>query len=208
MKKNRLANLLSGLFVMLLLNSCQMRTISESLKEKSTVPLHNVPTLTVTVSDHADLTPVTPPADSSETDCAYMWASQFLPEESRKMEELLNQADIDHVRVVAEAFGENCVTANGQIVRFIALQTDIRLFVNVQSLSNSAELGELAFNILQTLLDIPISSLPGIQAGYIGIQFYSNQQEVKNLWFKRDLAEHLLNSGIRDEDFLDALQKN
>ncbi len=207
MKKNFYAIFLTGLIIAGWLSSCQILQISQTFTEKTTV------TPTAFVSQ-TDLIPETStenqsihPENRSETPCAYMWANQFLPEESRKIEKLLIQAEFENLRVVAEAFGENCVTAAGENIRFAAMQTDLRLFVKVQSLSNQTELGNLAGRLLKIVFEISSNDLPGTQPGYIGIQFTSDQDEVLNLWFKRDWAEEVLESGIRGEELLRELQK-
>jgi len=207
MKMKGLLILLLALLFAASINSCQIPTISQTLAEKITSISPVLPILTTTASESVNNSPVISPSNFSETPCAFMWASQFLPDESQRIEQLLNQADFENVRVVAEAFGENCVDADGQIVRFATMQTDIRLFVTVQSLSSVNELGDLTGRLLKILFEIPSSALPGTQAGYIGIQFISDQHEVLNLWFKRNLAEELLQSGIQGEDLLHELQK-
>ncbi|KPL74209.1 hypothetical protein AC812_12905 [Bellilinea caldifistulae] len=203
-KKKFIPILLIGLFFAIFLNSCQFLQIPQSLEENFSLD-----------SKSRTNTPANPDTQSlsitssnwSETPCAYTWASQSLPEESQQMDQLLKQAGFENVRVVAEAFGENCVNAEGQNVRFAVMQTDVRLFVTVGSLSNPAELGELAASLLNTIFQIPATALPGTQPGYVGIQFTSSQQEVLNLWFKRDWAERLLQSGIRGEELLRELQR-
>lgn len=143
----------------------------------------------------------------SQATCAYMWANQPLPHLSREIENLLRQAGFKDIRVFAEAYGENCVTEEGEIVRFAAMQTDIRVVVAVQGLNNPTEMGDIAGRLLGVILEVPLSDLPGLQPGYIGIQFSNNEKEALNLWFKRERAEQLLQAGVNGEELLRELQK-
>lgn len=202
MKIKFFAILLGGLLVLGMLNSCSFSERLHSLLEKVTITANTQDSITQSPEESQSQ----PSAGLSETPCAFIWASQSLPEESRQIEQLLNQAGIEDVRVVVEAFGENCVTAKGQIVRFAVMQTDIRLFINVQSLSDQTELGNLTRNLLKIITAIPITDLPGSQPGYIGIQFISEQEQVLNLWFRRDVAEELLQAGVEGEELLQKLQ--
>lgn len=194
--------LVGVLLVLGILNSCSFSERQQSLLEKVAITADTQNTITQSLGESQNQ----PPVGLSETPCAYIWASQSLPEESRQIEQLLIQAGIEDVRVVAEAFGENCVTAEGQIVRFAVMQTDIRLFINVQSLSEQTELGNLTRNLLKIITDIPVTDLPGSQPGYIGIQFISEEEQVLNLWFRRDVAEELLQAGVEGEELLQKLQ--
>lgn len=147
------------------------------------------------------------PDNLSQAPCAYMWANQPLSHLSREIENLLRQADFRDIRVFAEAYGENCVTEEGEIVRFAAMQTDIRVVVAVQGLNNPTEMGDIAGRLLGVILEVPLSDLPGLQPGYIGIQFSNNEKEALNLWFKRERAEQLLQAGVNGEELLRELQK-
>jgi hypothetical protein len=203
MKIKFFAILLGGLLVIGILNSCSFSERLQLLSEKVTSTADKQDSITQSPEQSQSQ----PAGSLSETPCAYIWASQSLPEESRQIEQLLNQAGMRNVRVVAEAYGENCVTAEGQIIRFAVMQTDIRLFINVQNLSDQAELGNLTRNLLKIITDIPVTDLPGSQPGYIGIQFISEQEEVLNLWFRRDVAVELLQAGVEGEELLQKLQR-
>ncbi|MCX7976807.1 MAG: hypothetical protein N2646_07005 [Bellilinea sp.] len=194
---------LGGLLVIGILNSCSFSERLQSISEKVTSTADKQDSITQSPEQGQSQ----PAGSLSETPCAYIWASQSLPEESRQIEQLLNQAGMRNVRVVAEAYGENCVTAEGQIVRFAVMQTDIRLFINVQNLSDQAELGNLTRNLLKIITDIPVTDLPGSQPGYIGMQFISEQEEVLNVWFRRDVAVELLQAGVEGEELLQKLQR-
>jgi len=187
------------LLLALILSSCQ---IHQSIRP--------FPVKTLDLISEQELTSESQPTipdPISQAPCAYMWASQPLPQISREFENLINQADFKDIQVFAEAYGENCVTEEGEIVRFAAMQTDIHMVVPVQSLNHPTEMGDIAGRLLGVILEVPLSALPGLQPGYIGIQFSSNEGEVLNLWFKREKAEQLLQAGINGEKLLDELQK-
>ena len=66
---------------------------------------------------------VTPASAENPGSCAYIWATQPLPTESAKIQELFYQAGMTDYQVKAEAFGENCVAEDGSIVSFGASET-------------------------------------------------------------------------------------
>lgn len=187
----------------LILSSCQIPQSIRSFTEKAA---DLFPVLEKVTELTAESQPALP-ENINQPPCAYMWASQPLPQLSQEIENLLSQAGLKEIQVNAEAYGENCITENGEIVRFIALQTDIRLIVPVQNLSDPMEMGNIARQLLGVILEIPLSDLPGMQPGYIGIQFYNNEEDVLNLWFKRELSEQLVKAGIKGEELLQELQK-
>lgn len=191
------------LLLALILSSCEIPQSVRSFTEKAA---DLFPALEKVTESTAESQPMLP-ENRNQAPCAYMWASQPLPQISREIENLLSQAGYKEIRVNAEAYGENCVTEEGEIVRFAAMQTDIHTVVPVQSLNNPTEMGDIAGRLLGVILEVPLSALPGLQPGYIGIQFSSNEGEVLNLWFKREKAEQLLQAGINGEKLLDELQK-
>lgn len=187
----------------LILSSCQIIQSVRSFPVKTADLISEQETAT-------ELTAESQPTNSdnlSQAPCAYMWANQSLPHLSREIENLLRQADFKDIRVFAEAYGENCVTEEGEIVRFAAMQTDIRVVVAVQGLNNPTEMGDIAGRLLGVILEVPLSDLPGLQPGYIGIQFSNNEKEALSLWFKRERAEQLLQAGVNGEELLRELQK-
>lgn len=191
------------LLLALILSSCQIPQSIRSFSEKVS---DLIPTSDKATESSSESQP-TFPENIHQAPCAYMWASQPLPQINQKIEKLLSQAGFQGIRVNAEAYGENCVTEDGVIVRFAAMQTDIRLIVPVENLSNPTEMGDITDRLLGVILEIPLSDLPGMQPGYIGIQFYNNEADDLNLWFQRELAEQLVKAGIKGEELWQELQK-
>jgi hypothetical protein len=146
------------------------------------------------------------PATAPYTECAWSWASQGLPELGARVEAAMQAAGLEDVRVSAEAYGENCLTAEGKVDHFAAMETDFRIKVPVTSLSDRQELGKRLEEILLVLDAFPAGSTPGSNPGYIGVTFEKDGQEL-NLWFMRTVWETAREKGLHGAALLEAVEK-
>jgi hypothetical protein len=105
----------------------------------------------------------------------------------------------------AEAYGENCINEMGEVVRFLAMETDYYVTLAVDDLEDKQALGEAIAKILQVLAGFPVGETPGPQPGYVGITFETSTEELR-LWFTRRDAEAALENGLRGEELFNALQ--
>ncbi len=109
--------------------------------------------------------PVSPTYDG----CAYVWASQDMPELSRKLNSSLQAISMD-VSGLAYAYGENCVYGDGHST-FSAMETDFRVGVKVTAIRDEDALGNWIYKVMQVILAIPPDQLEGPQAGRVDFDF-------------------------------------
>jgi hypothetical protein len=105
----------------------------------------------------------------------------------------------------AEAYGENCIDTKGEVVRFLAMETDYYATLKVESLEDKQALGGLVEQVMSVVAQFPVADTPGPQPGYVGITFESPTDELR-LWFTRRDAEAALDKGLRGEELFNALQ--
>ncbi len=148
----------------------------------------------------------TPTATPESRPCGFQWASQSLPDLSGQLAEAFRDAGLDVTSARAEAYGENCVDENGQVVYFAAMETDFRITIEVASLDDEAELARLLESTLAVLDGFPPDEIPGPQPGYIGITFEEASGGVLNLWFQTSRADALRQQGLSGVELLHALR--
>jgi hypothetical protein len=155
-----------------------------------------------------DLTPApitdTPPPEIASTECAFVWAREPLPDLSKEFDAALKGA-LPGASGYAETYGENCLNNQGEVARFLAMETDFYVVLEVETLEDKQTLGELIEQVLNVLARFPVEGTPGPQPGYIGITFQSRGDELR-LWFPRRDAEAALENGLRGEKLFNALQ--
>jgi hypothetical protein len=144
------------------------------------------------------------PAPSQDA-CGFQWASQPLPELSAAVQSLLQKASLPVEAASAEAYGENCLYANGEVAYFAAMQTDYHLTLQVQSLQDEQTLGDLLYTAIQVLRQIPPQVTPGENPGLISVTLQAGQ-ETQHFQFKEDFAARLQEEGQSGAAFYQALQ--
>jgi len=144
-----------------------------------------------------------PAQDSTSGECAFMWANEPLPVLSDELDQALDDAPLT-AEGYAQAYGENCVTIEGIVARFLAMETDFYITVQVEDLENKQALGELIEQIMGVLAGFPTDETPGPQPGYVGITFESSKNSL-NLWVKRTDIESALENGLRGQELFDSL---
>lgn len=153
-------------------------------------------------------TPSAPPTyipPTAVTACGWMWARQNLPELSAEFLGKLQQAGLPVETARAEAFGENCLAADGSVVRFATKETDFYLTLTVTDLGDETALGNLLDQTLTIIDQYPIDQTPGPQPGYIGIMFKAGDQ-AQNLWFTQTRLAELRAQGLSGADLYRALK--
>lgn len=140
-----------------------------------------------------------------DTQCAYVWATQPLPELSAKLQQRLEKQEVLAAEVNAAAYGENCVLADGSVVRFLARQTDLYFKVPVTDIEDKQTLGELTEGIINFVQDIPANTLVGTQSGYIQVNFTTNFGEIISLWFQTSTGQAALDAGLHGAELFDKL---
>jgi len=111
-------------------------------------------------------TNVTPQIPSSGSDCAFSWAYQDLPELSATFDSAVT-AIIPNSTSHASAFGENCMGAGGEVIRFGAMETDFYVIVTVTNLNDDETFGNWIFEVMQTVSGLPPDMLMGPNPGFV-----------------------------------------
>jgi hypothetical protein len=120
---------------------------------------------------------ITPTVDITPTyeGCAYVEASQTLPDLSAKVVTLLQGMD-PTLTGSAYAFGENCLYADGHST-FSAMETDFRVKVPVTDLKDERSLGDWIARVMDVLTSIPPDELSGPQQGRVEFEFSKSESE-------------------------------
>lgn len=139
----------------------------------------------------AQLLPITPTA--SYTPCAYVEGRKDSPKLSALLTEKLKAAGLPLETVRAEAYGENCVTADYTVVSFSQREIDFYVTLHVEDLNDKTDLGNLLEKILISVDQLPPDQM-GPSPGYLGVTFQSGAQ-VDDLWFMLAEADALLKQG-------------
>ena len=137
-------------------------------------------------------------------ECAFMWANDPLPELSNDFDAALKVIQ-SKAEGYAQAYGENCVTNEGKVVRFLAMETDFYITLKVENLEDKQILGKLIEQTMEVLADFPTDETPGPQPGYIGITFETPGDSLR-LWVMRTEVEIALENGLQGEELFNALQ--
>jgi hypothetical protein len=115
----------------------------------------------------------TSPSAESQN-CGYQWAYQDLPELSAEFQELIRGLQPE-AQANAYVFGENCVLADGTVARFLPMETDFNITLQVTDLSNESDLGEWIVKVMQVVDTIPPDQIVGPRPGRVSIIFKSNE---------------------------------
>lgn len=137
--------------------------------------------------------------------CGFVWATQSLPELSEQLLAGLNEAGLPVAAARAEAYGENCLYSDGTLAYFAAMQTDYRITLEIETLTDSKTLGSLLEQTLEVIDGFPVRETPGPNPGYIGITFQADQA-VENLWFQQTQSDALRAQGLGGEPLYEALK--
>jgi hypothetical protein len=147
-----------------------------------------------------------PSTTPSNTQCAWSWTTQSLPDLSAKVEAAMQAAGLKGISINAEAYGENCLTNAGGVDHFAAMETDFHIVVQVNSLKDTQELGGLLEGILLVLDGFPTGTIPGPNPGYVGVTFRKGSEGL-NLWFPVTEGKSARANGSHGAALFEELQK-
>ena len=182
----------TSVFIIFLLSACNF-------------PRPGQPGLGLTVEPDVGLSIETEsPQGFTANECAYVWARESLPDLSKGFKEALQKIQ-PQADGYAEAYGENCIDSQGNVVRFLALETDFYVTLKVIDLEAKQALGEWIEQVLVVVAKFPVEDTPGPQPGYVGITFETPGDELR-LWFTQMDAETALENGLQGEELFNALQ--
>jgi hypothetical protein len=176
------------LVILVLLSACNL----PGMDDNPTMQLTTLPEITITPSLIYE-------------QCGWVWATQSLPDLSSRVQTAFLAAGLTNNTVLAEAYGENCISQNNKILSFTAMETDFHITAQVEDLTDTDHLGYLLEQFLMILDDFPPDATPGSQAGYIGIHFSDGTEEF-NLWFSVIDGETARALGLQGSDLFIELQ--
>jgi hypothetical protein len=133
---------------------------------------------TILASPSPNLTTLTaaPISTSTIEPCAFVEATQNLPDLSTQVDNAIKQLRPD-ASGRAEAFGENCVYASINQFTFTAMETDFYFTINVKNLKDDKELGNWIVNAMKIIEALPSGSISGPQAGFVEFTFETKDDQ-------------------------------
>lgn len=143
----------------------------------------------------------TAPPDTQN--CGYQWVYQDLPGLSSSFQQSL-QALQPEAQGKAFAFGENCVLPDGSIDRFLPMETDFNITLQVSDLNNESNLGGWIVNAMQVISEIPREQIVGPRPGRVSLTFQSGaEQKMVNFYIDQYQG---LPSGLSTAEIFQVLQ--
>ncbi len=115
----------------------------------------------------------TPPVGGSSSPvlaCYYVWTTQELQDLSATFQDSLKNAISPDAIGSAYAYGEDCVAADGTR-RFSAMETDFRVRLPVDNLTDQQRMGDFMAAALRLIGAIPREKLVGPQPGRVDFEF-------------------------------------
>lgn len=183
-----------SIFFLFLLSACNFPNLAGTTPGPTVVP----DTAPAPVTD-------LPTQDYNYSECGFVWAREPLPELSQEFDAALKEA-LPQASGRAEAYGENCINNTGEVVRFLAMETDFDITVKVETLADKQLLGNLIEQVLDVVAQFPVEETPGPQPGYVGITFEAPGDEDR-LWFPQQDAQAAIDTGLRGEELYLALHE-
>lgn len=142
-------------------------------------------------------------ATPTDAPCAYVAGRKDAPKLAATFTEKLKAAHLPIEKVRAEAYGENCITADNTIVSFSQREIDFYVTLNVTDLKDDANLGGQLEKILAAIKELTTNET-GPNPGYVGVTFQSGTH-IENLWFLLTDAYALQKLGTKGADLYKAL---
>ena len=159
------------------------------------------PPVSPTVTETSIAIPTTAVPDPGS--CGYQWAYQDLPELSSSFQQSI-QALQPEAQATVFAFGENCIGNDGSVVRFIPMETDFNITLQVVDLTNESDLGEWIVKVMQVISAIPSDQIVGPRPGRVGLFFQSGaEQKAVNFYINQYQG---LSQGLSNAEIFQALQ--
>jgi hypothetical protein len=112
----------------------------------------------------------------SQQQCGFNWAYHDLPDVTAEFDasvKALNPSASSH----ATAFGEDCIAADGQVVRFAAMETDFYVIMPASDLSDHESFGNTIAQVLQIVNGFPPDTLAGPKPGFVEFRFEKSDSE-------------------------------
>ena len=107
--------------------------------------------------------------------CSFFWVSRALPELSAQVQAAVHEFQ-QEAQARAETFGEGCLYVKDH-QEFTALEMDFHVVLQVDNLSNTAELGNWIAKVMPIINQLPPEQVPGAQPGIIDFRFSQGETE-------------------------------
>lgn len=133
----------------------------------------SLPAETITVISSVTDTP-TPPLFYEE--CIYQWGYQELPDLTAQFDRAVKNLIPASVSR-ATAFGEYCIGADGQVIRFLAMETDFYVSVKVETLDDYDTFGNWIADVMQVVSGLPPDMLASPNSGFVEFRFEKDAME-------------------------------
>jgi len=116
---------------------------------------------------------VTPIADTTYGGCGYQWAYNDLPELTAQFDQAVKDL-IPNSNSHATAFGENCLGNDGQVLKFLAKETDFYVLVSVETVDDYETFGTWIAQVMQVVNDV---STDETNQGFVEFRFEKSPAE-------------------------------
>jgi hypothetical protein len=132
------------------------------------------------------------------TECGFVWAREPLAELSKEFDDGAESSAAAGERL-CRSLWRKLPQQQGEVVRFLAMETDFYVTLEVKDLEDKRVLGELIEQVLGVVSEFPVEETPGPQPGYVGITFEAPSDELR-LWFTQLKAQAAIDNGLRGEE--------
>jgi hypothetical protein len=160
----------TGLYPALLFLTFMLGACAPSLPAADTVPA------TAIIPSSTVIPTLNPTVDTTYEGCAYQWAYQDLPELTAQFDSAVKNL-IPNSNSHATAFGENCIGADGQVLKFLAMETDFYVFIAVDVLDDYETFGNWIAQVMQIVMGLLPELVAGPKPGYVAFRFAKNDSE-------------------------------
>lgn len=125
------------------------------------------------------------------------------------MQEAIDATDVEGARAKAFAYGEDWVEydetlGNSEVCNFSIMETDFRITLTVNDLSDQDDLGNQLLAVLLVLHEYPPDVTPGSQPGLIRTTFMAGDDIVSTQFSVTTSVEAIAN-GLSGASFLEVL---
>jgi heat shock protein HslJ len=139
-----------------------------------------------------------------------VWSSHRLDGLSQQVQEALDAAGIEWTEATAEAYGEDWFEQgeadnSPTLCNFSLMETDFRVRLPVDSLTDLDIMGTLLARVLAVLDRFPPEDTPGQQPGRISVAFVSPDVEESWIWFSFTEGVQARETGLVGSALLEAL---
>ena len=129
-----------------------------------------------TIPPPTEIPTLVPTVDTTYGGCGYQWAYADVPDVTAQFDAAVKEL-IPNSGAHATAFGENCRGADGQVLKFIAMETDFYVFITVDVLDEYETFGNWIAQVMQIVIALPAEMLMGPKPGFVAFRFEKSVDE-------------------------------